>query len=46
MRVLFTLFLLTLFAMPCYAGSCGDTQEAATTAIKERNGQSKKATTA
>ena len=41
MRVLLVCFLLTLFAMPCYAGSCGDTQEAATTAIKERNGHVK-----
>ena len=41
MRVLLALFLLIIFAMPCYAGSCGDTQEAATTAIKERNGHVK-----
>ena len=41
MRILLALFLLTLFALPCYAGSCGDTQEAATAAIKDRNGHVK-----
>ena len=41
MRVLLALFLLIIFVMPCYAGSCGDTQDAATAAIKERNAQVK-----
>jgi len=34
----FTL-LLTLFATPCLAGSCQDTQEAVSAAIQERSGR-------
>ena len=31
--------LLTLFATPCFAGSCQDTQEAVSAAILERSGR-------
>lgn len=40
MKILFAvLMLLTVFATPCFAGSCQDTRDAATAAIRERNGR-------
>ena len=33
------LLLLTVFATPCFAGSCQDTQEAVSAAILERSGR-------
>ena len=39
MRILFAaIMLLTVFATPCFAGSCQDTQEAVSAAILERSG--------
>lgn len=37
MRIFFVMLLLVLSAVPVFAGSCSDTQSAASTAIKERN---------
>lgn len=40
MKILFAvLMLLTVFATPGFAGSCQDTRDAATAAIRERNGR-------
>ncbi|SBW08073.1 conserved exported hypothetical protein [uncultured delta proteobacterium] len=40
MRILFAaIMLLTVFATPCFAGSCQDTQEAVSAAILERSGR-------
>jgi hypothetical protein len=41
MRTLLLIVLLTAFAAPVHAGSCGDTQNAANAAMKERNVQVK-----
>ncbi|MDR2820411.1 MAG: hypothetical protein LBB60_07780 [Desulfovibrio sp.] len=41
MKTLILAVLLCLVAAPCFAGSCGDTQSAANSAIKERNGMVK-----
>lgn len=38
MKTLILTIALCLFAAPCFAGSCGDTQSAANAAIKDRNG--------
>lgn len=37
MRIFFVMLFLVLSAVPVFAGSCSDTQSAASTAIKERN---------
>jgi len=37
MKTLLLTFLLVLYAVPSFAGSCSDTQSAASNAIKERN---------
>lgn len=40
MRIFFTaIMLLAVFATPCFAGSCQDTQEAVSAAILERSGR-------
>ena len=40
MRTIFAvIMLLTVFATPCFAGSCQDTQEAVSAAILERSGR-------
>lgn len=40
MKILFAvLMLLTVFATPCFAGSCQDARDAANAAILERNGR-------
>lgn len=40
MRILFiTMMLLTVFATPCFAGSCQDVQESVSVVIQERNGR-------
>ena len=40
MRTFFAvIMLLTVFATPCFAGSCQDTQEAVSAAILERSGR-------
>ena len=37
MKTLFLTLMLVFCATPCFAGSCSDTQNAASAAIKERN---------
>ncbi|MDD2966314.1 MAG: hypothetical protein PHN64_02305 [Desulfovibrionaceae bacterium] len=37
MKILCVTLILVLYAVPSFAGSCSDTQSAASTAIKERN---------
>jgi hypothetical protein len=41
MKTLLLTVIITLFAAPCYAGSCADTQDAANKAMRERNEQVK-----
>ena len=43
MKTLLLTLLLVFTAMPCFAGSCSDTQSAATNAIRERNAKVKEA---
>ena len=43
MKTLLLTLLLVFTAVPCFAGSCSDTQSAATNAIRERNAKVKEA---